>query len=342
MVAFQAARKRVPGACARLAVGLLLAMSCDDTSSSVEPPPPTLPTGSDDSPAAEVASCSAVENYGPEGPFRRAMCHLQGEDQAGWTVGDPTPAGPYYCECNDSGTAVPDASDCDDALRRGCNVDFASLPPNPCSEPSEVEHVCWPVRGNPNEWSCRCAAWEPLGVVSSSSCGEAVTRYCGRCTSERGSCSRDRVPRQVNEYPQFDCSCGSGETGEADSGSFDAASVDAGSLDSGRSGNLQHVGFEAFGDCSVALVLSCGYPAAGERCEAPNPAGGAFACSADGEGNWSCDCPRYDQCWARRHPVDTCDWGDRTCVHITHPPPELDRPRVCEQAIYEYCQCPED
>jgi hypothetical protein len=332
MVAFEAARKRAPGAGVRLAA-LLLGLSCDDTSRPVEP---TLQVGFD--PQTESVRCVAVENYGPEEPFRHSLCRFEGEDVASWHEGEPTPAGRYSCECDDSGTSIDDASDCDDALRRGCNVDFASLPPKPCFEPGG-DGICWPVRGNPDEWSCRCAAWEPLGVVSSSSCEEAASQYCGRCASERGSCVKDGVQRPMQEYAQFDCRCGSGEAGEADAGS-----VDAGSLDGGSGGNVQHIGYEAAGDCSAALVLSCGHAAAGSRCEVPNPAGGAFACSADGDGNWSCDCPRFDECWARSHAVypETCDPGAATCVLPTRPPPPFDRPRVCEQAIYEYCQCPED
>jgi hypothetical protein len=260
--------------------------------------------------------CGTTEDYGPNtGRSIRTSCIFQGEfdgSNPSWKPGEPTPAGPYQCHCASVSGAqnVFDAVNCEDALLRGCGIDPAQPPVMGCSERYYDDHYCWPVRDNPSLWSCRCAPWDELVQVPANSCREAAAEHCRSCTSPRGRCTR--APAQSNGPEEFDCTC--------------------------ADGSALHIGSEAEGDCSLALVQSCGVPPAGEHCEDANY-GGGVSCTADGQGDWSCDCPRFEQCramYARQHPIPpppgTPDAGP-------FPPAGHRNPSSCGEALYTYCEC---
>ena len=305
------------GPVGRLLRTLVIALSCRE---------PELPEArlADDATATGDSRpyCSAQENYADE-PAHRYVCLYQGAGLS-WREGDPTPSGPYSCRCDDELEDVLVSADCTDALARSCNVDPTNPAVPSCSGDSDNSY-CLPVRGEPTAWMCICAPWEERRSVSADTCEEALFRQCGQCTSARGTCIQSQDDEREVEYlAEFDCTCDSASA-QQDVG-VEAATV--------------HVGTEAWGDCPLAVALICGYPEAGERCDAFDNAGVASSCVADGEGNWTCDCPRFSECWTREHPTGSCDPNGIACVPPATATPGLDRPRVCAEALYKYCQCP--
>jgi hypothetical protein len=173
-----------------------------------------------------------------------------------------------------------------------------------------------------------------VAPVSAQTCGEAVSLQCGQCTSARGVCVRaPAAERKVAYLSEFDCTCSTSPPATS-------SQQDIGLPINGTS-DAVHVGAEASGDCALALALSCGYPAAGERCEATDADGATMSCIANGTGDWNCQCPRFEDCWLKANPTINCQSSAEECTRPTTPPSGLERPRVCAQAIYEYCQCSE-
>lgn len=113
--------------------------------------------------------------------------YLSGE--LAWSVGDPTPAGAYECRCPYEArevSEVPDADSCEDALIVACGVDLDG--PKPCSVPDTLEGACWPERGAPGTWSCRCRPDEPLKTAQHADCRSAGVLVCPPTCSDAGQC----------------------------------------------------------------------------------------------------------------------------------------------------------
>jgi hypothetical protein len=299
-------RPLVLGGSLLLALGLALGCPAGEEAPGTLIVEPTLPP-----------SCGATEDYGPNSGRRIDSVCLFGDEfdrvRPSWTPGEPTPPGFYQCHCASISGAqnVFDAANCEDALLRGCGIDPAQPPLVGCSERDYGNDYCWPIRDDPSHWSCRCAPWEELVQVPANSCQEAAAEHCRSCASPRGQCTR--APAQSNGPDEFDCDC--------------------------EDGSASHIGRQADGDCGFALVLSCGLPPAGEHCEDANY-GGGVSCTADGQGDWSCDCPRFAECqpkYALRHPILPDLTGTPDAVPA--PPTGHRTPSSCGEAVYTYCEC---
>jgi len=209
------------GALAAAALGIVLLAGCPDRADvavggqsgdeGTNENGPPMDVGEDDPPSAnigpvELPYCSRHEVDGPEGPSRHYACFSDDrryrEGEARWSYGEPTPAGPYRCECNQEQRLVADAADCESALENACNVDLDG--PLPCS----FEYgVCWPLRDDPGGWHCRCSEGAPLVELRADSCDLAAFTACntGACTDDSGRCT----PR--TDGVGHDCECASGE-----------------------------------------------------------------------------------------------------------------------------------
>lgn len=304
--------------------------------------------------------CTHTASDGPDSVSRNFACHSDTLDLS-WRPGQATPPGNYRCECDRNVVQIEDAINCEKALETGCKIDLSA--PLFCRD-NGLNAGCWPVPEEPEAWNCQCGDGAELVEAKGSECLGVVFDVCAAgCASDLGQCSTSA------DAVGFDCTC-EDETTASWAGVRDctrALSLSCRSVCETTSGhcNQRSNGFECacqtgdngdpamattveyidheqgYGHCPLSLEIACGYPLAGESCEEVEDYGVRLSCTADGEGDWECECPLPVDC------VPT-ESTDAPGVAIPVPgqreigvPPEglLDEPRNCWQAIGAYCGC---
>jgi hypothetical protein len=295
--------------------------------------------------------------YGPEGQRQAGTCRTTDErylaGELRWTPEQPTPAGPYECSCDDvradteERVEISDALDCDDAMTRSCGPDTT---PQSCGINNAGSSAqCWAIPDSVGSWQCRCSADQSYFPVTAQDCVSAVFSSCPTtCASPVGQCE------SLSSGPGYSCTCSDGSTPNWP-GVLDCSdALDAGCIpkceDSRGSCSWRLDGYQCscapagaseptaqfvshdrdYGNCGLALDLGCGVLPAGESCG---------ACTADGRGGWSCNCP--DPCPSLEPNTTPAMVGALPGQDKIPAPPAdlLNQPHSCNEAYKLLCGC---